>query len=83
MARPSRTPEARRAHYLLNTAVAMGDIERPDACSACGFVGRWTRDIHAHHDDYAKPFDVRWLCSSCHKKHHAALRRTAQQGQAA
>lgn len=24
----------------------------------------------AHHDDYSKPLEVRWLCPSHHKLHH-------------
>ena len=27
--------------------------------------------LDAHHDDYYKPMDVRWLCRSCHREHHA------------
>ena len=43
------------------------NLEAPDACSECGS----TFHIQAHHDDYSKPLDVRWLCAACHKQHHA------------
>ncbi len=35
-------------------------------CEVCG-----SRPSVAHHDDYAKPLDVRWLCRSCHGRWHA------------
>jgi ribosomal protein S27AE len=60
------------SYVLVASAVARaireGVLVRPDACSSCGARGR----IHGHHDDYAKPLDVRWLCASCHGQWHAA-----------
>lgn len=41
---------------------------RKRSCETCGKTG----DIHGHHDDYAKPLEVRWLCRSCHIKLHVA-----------
>lgn len=34
-------------------------------CELCGAV-----KAQAHHEDYFKPIDVRWLCATCHRKLH-------------
>lgn len=34
-------------------------------CEKCG-----DKNSHAHHDDYSKPLDVRWLCPIHHKETH-------------
>lgn len=56
-----------RAHELVYEAIKRGELVRPTVCSGCGEGGR----IEAHHDDYSKPLDVRWLCPRCHKARHA------------
>lgn len=38
-------------------------IKQP--CEVCGID-----EVQAHHDDYTKPMDVRWLCDFHHKEHH-------------
>jgi hypothetical protein len=39
----------------------------PEKCSECGTKAR----LDGHHDDYAKPLSVRWLCRGCHQRWHA------------
>src|SRR3990167_9497457 len=55
-------PARKRARSLAQAAVRKGVLVR-EACERCG-----DRKSHAHHDDYARPLDVRWLCDPCHKK---------------
>jgi len=40
-----------------------------EPCEQCGAT-----KTEAHHDDYDKPLDIRWLCSGCHKRLHVALK---------
>ena len=60
-------PEKFAAHSAVKNAVAGGRLIKPDQCSQCDS----TFHIEAHHDDYSKPLEVRWLCAVCHKQHHA------------
>ncbi len=54
----------RSAHIIIGNAVRDGKlIKRP--CEECG-----CKTVHAHHDDYTKPLEVRWLCIPCHNKWH-------------
>ena len=62
----ARNREKIRAHQAVSRAVKRGDLVRPDACSECGCDGK----PHAHHDDYSRPLDVRWLCPGCHADQH-------------
>lgn len=64
-----KNPEKHRAHRLLKYHVLVGHIIKPEKCQECGAA----TPLDAHHHDYAKPFDVRWLCRSCHKNEHSLL----------
>ena len=55
------------ARRIAGTAVHAGKLVRPNKCSACGIK---TFLIVAHHDDYEKPLDIRWLCVICHEEWH-------------
>ena len=64
--------EQKRAVLLVAKAIYRGKLI-PAPCESCGFSGR-AKDgrnlVHAHHEDYSKPLEVKWLCKSCHDKHH-------------
>lgn len=62
----SRYPIKAAAHGIFQHAIREGRMEKQDFCSECGS----TKKIEAHHDDYSKPLDVRWLCENCHKEWH-------------
>jgi hypothetical protein len=55
---------AHRAHVAVGNALASGDLTRMP-CEMCG-----STPADGHHDDYAKPLDVRWLCRPHHIQHH-------------
>lgn len=59
-------PEKYEAHLAVNNAILAGRLTRPKECSHCQKEAR----VEAHHEDYSKPLNVRWLCSYCHKAAH-------------
>lgn len=53
-------PERYKAHRAVFVAKRNGTLVKLP-CEECGSL-----NVQAHHEDYSKPLDVRWLC----KKHH-------------
>lgn len=58
-------PEKVRAHRLVQTEIRAGRMER-QPCEVCG-----EPNGDAHHDDYDKPLEVRWLCRKHHIEFHS------------
>jgi hypothetical protein len=54
----------KKARNMVIARVAAGTLARGN-CEVCG-----EPEAQAHHDDYAKPLDVRWLCNKHHREHH-------------
>lgn len=64
----------RRTHRIVEQAIKNG-ILIPGSCEICGIKGTMSdgrNKIQAHHDDYSKPLEVRWLCQTHHYEHHKA-----------
>lgn len=57
----------KQARAAVARALVSGALERPAACEECGAETA----LEAHHDDYSKPLDVRWLCPGCHTDAHS------------
>ena len=68
----------RKREYVLEKTIARIKANRTipiKPCESCGSE----RNVVRHHDDYARPLDVRFLCRRCHAFVHgrAGVRRTA------
>ena len=61
----AENPIKHKAHDLVAYAMRTGALIKLP-CEVCGDPS----DV-AHHDDYEKPLDVRWLCASHHRYWHA------------
>ena len=57
----ARNPEKRQAHITLNNALKSGLVR--GYCDVCQRAVR----LQAHHEDYAKPLWVAWVCTTCHR----------------
>lgn len=55
----------KRANNAVRNAIKKGILVK-DVCEVCGNLV-----VHAHHNDYSKPLEVRWLCAL----HHGVTRR--------
>ena len=60
-------PQKYAAYITVQSALRNGSIFRKP-CEVCGL-----QNTHAHHDDYSRPLDVRWLCELCHVRIHRAM----------
>lgn len=58
-----RHPIKARAWNAVARAKRSGRLV-PQPCIYCNT----TNSIEAHHEDYTKPLDVRWVCFSCHRE---------------
>jgi hypothetical protein len=70
-----------QAHVAVRNAIARGLLAPAGDCSNCGrkqgrhpdtLLSKGLPFVEYHHDDYARPLDVRALCRSCHGRWHRA-----------
>lgn len=58
-------PAKYRAINIVNNAIRSKKLFKCP-CEVCG-----EKKAVAHHDDYTKPLNIRWLCQAHHKQWHA------------
>jgi hypothetical protein len=63
--RTQRDPAKQKSRKMAANAIRDGRLVR-QPCEVCGTVS----GVQAHHDDYDRPLDVRWLCQSDHMAAH-------------
>jgi hypothetical protein len=65
----------RKDRKISNSVYRKLYASRPNHCENCLIKQSklsWT--LHAHHFDYKKPLEVKWLCSACHKQEHLKIK---------
>lgn len=66
-------PEKHKARDIVRRAKKSGKLI-PKPCFICGEI-----NVHAHHEDYFNPLDVKWMCAQCHhKEHHKKFRHSVK-----
>ncbi len=60
-----------KAQASAHRALADGSIESQDHCTDCGCTNK---ALHMHHEDYAKPLIVIFLCPACHVIRHQVIK---------
>lgn len=59
-----RDPAKTKANRAASNAIRGGRLVR-QPCERCGSL-----TVEAHHEDYSKPLEVRWLCFKHHREAH-------------
>lgn len=59
-----RNQKKRSVHIMTGNAIRDGKLIKCP-CEVCGSIS-----VQAHHDDYDKPLEVRWLCPIHHEEWH-------------
>lgn len=62
-----RNPQKIAARQMVRCAIVCGMLVKK-ICERCQ-----NPKAEAHHDDYTKPLEVRWLCHRCHRIRHQEL----------
>lgn len=65
-------PEIVKAHQAVKVALLTGKLKKMP-CEVCGALR-----VDAHHEDYDKPLDVRWLCRRHHLDRHMEMKQEAE-----
>jgi hypothetical protein len=58
-----RHPDRYKARSMVKRAVRNGRLIK-SPCAYCGAL-----EVQAHHDDYSRPLDIKWVCFACHRRH--------------
>lgn len=64
----ARNPVKFKVHNKVAHAIRVGKLKR-GTCEVCK-----SEKVVGHHDDYSKPFDVRWFCRKHHNDFHCLPR---------
>lgn len=67
-----RTRVGAKAREIVNKALRQGTLVAPTRCSRCNKADR--RRVSAHHEAYARPLEVVWLCARCRIARHKEAR---------
>lgn len=68
----SKNREKALAHRKVEGHLKRGNIAK-QPCERCG-----STDVEAHHDDYRRALEIKWLCPKHHAERHLELKAMAE-----